>query len=144
MSKKNLATYLPDPDNCPGVRFVRNNPKADQADSWVITEDIMNAKKEKSPKPEKVFDENDAIIEQLIQEKNLKKTGKKKEIPELKEIKEKPKTRKKNKRLTEDDIRSIRENAKNGIKNSIQADEYGVTQPCIWNIVQRNTWKHIK
>ena len=146
MAKKNSATYLPDPKKCPNVMAIRNNPLADKADSWIITEDIMNPPKQKTVKPEKVFDENDAIIKQLQEEKAAKKSGNKKKEKPTVDLKEKPKEPKgkTKKRLTEDDVRNIRTAAKNGTKNSILAEEYKVTQPCIWNIVQGNTWKHIK
>lgn len=45
--------------------------------------------------------------------------------------------------LTETDIREIRRLREEGAYQTTLAKKFGVTQGCIWNIINRKTWGHV-
>ncbi len=66
----------------------------------------------------------------------------KKEVPfKLKQNKGNPEGGKK--KLTEQDVLTIRREHKNGTPKARLARQYGVSNTCITNVVERNTWKHL-
>lgn len=46
-------------------------------------------------------------------------------------------------RLTEDDVRDIRKQRKEGVDPEVVAEQYGVTKANIYAIVKRKSWKHV-
>ena len=46
-------------------------------------------------------------------------------------------------KLTESDVRTIRELAASGMFQTHIAARFGVTQGTIWNIIRRRTWRHV-
>lgn len=49
-----------------------------------------------------------------------------------------------NSKLREDDVKTIRDSVKNGVKRKILAAQYGVTVSTIGDIVRKKNWSHIE
>ena len=132
---KDLRTYLPDPNDCPSVKALRENPPADRANNWVITKEMVEAGTDNLivpiNEPEDVSgnknDSNNAVTGPVIKTETPKSKGKGRG----------------RRKLTEEAVRSIRNQADNGVTKDVLAKVHGVTVTCIWNIIKRNTWKHV-
>ena len=124
-----LSNRLPDPMSTPSVPDIRLNGVNDKASRWVLTEDMAVEAKTFEAKTKQRAEK----VKKIVEEATARDEGK--------EIKPSNKGARK---LTEDDVRTIRKRAEQGVSNRLQAEDFNVTQAAIWNIVRRNTWKHVK
>ena len=134
MKSKGVAVTdrLPDPMSFESVRNIRLNGVEDRAKNWVITDD-MNVEAYRKPTPEEKRQARAAKVAKVVEEVTANAAA---EVT-------KPSTRGKRK-LTEDDVLQIRKRAAEGVPNKISAEDFNVTTTCIYNIVRRNTWKHVE
>lgn len=125
-----LRNDLPDPMSFESVRAIRLGGRADKAAGWVLTDEMFVEPSTSTPEEKKK--ERAAKVAKIVEEVKANDDGKV----------VKPSSKGKRK-LTEDDVRTIRKRAAEGVSNRIQSEDFRVTQTCIYNIVRRNTWKHV-
>ena len=138
---------LPDPMSLESVRAIRLGGRTDKAAGWVLTDEMTVEATTSTPEKQaasSIEAKTKARAEKVAKiVEDAKATLKSEVTANGGDEVVKPSTRGKRK-LTEDDVITIRKRAAEGVSNRIQSEEFRVTQTCIWNIINHKTWKHVK